>query len=212
MNPLVPETLLIERGYGSEEKHFPSRISLQLTPRIQNEIFSVSVTKSSENPTREVEIERSIEGSFDPPNSYIGITASASESVTINMKPWKFEQSVFGDTASLSCFLHDGVNGREVSSSKPSKLALFQPKAWFRDRYSSAYRPFTKQGGVIFARDEYGESVRWRICPSAKGKTMGWEIKGKILLTYWPNKQRTFHSETKELEFKELLYLSLVKA
>ncbi|KAL0910741.1 hypothetical protein M5K25_018825 [Dendrobium thyrsiflorum] len=212
VNPLVPEALLNERGYGSQEKHFPSRISLQLAPRLQNEILSVSVTKSSENPTREVGIEKSIEGGFDPPNSYMGITASASESVTISIKPWKFEQSVFGDTANLNWFLHDGVNGREVSSSKPSKLALLQPKAWFRDRYSSAYRPFTRQGGVIFAGDEYGESVRWRICQTAMGKNMEWEIKGEIWLTYWPNKQRTFHSETKKLEFKELLDLSLVKA
>ncbi|XP_020595853.1 uncharacterized protein LOC110035877 [Phalaenopsis equestris] len=212
VNPLVPQTLLNERGYGCEEKHFPSRISLQLTPTLQNEILSVSVTKSSENQTREVEIEKSLEASFDPPNSYMSITASASESVTISIKPWKFEQSVFGSTANFNWFLHDGVNGREVSSSKPSKLALLQPKAWFRDRYSSAYRPFTKQGGVIFARDEYGEGLRWRICQSEIGKNMEFEIIGQIWLTYWPNKQRTFHSETKKLEFKELLYLSLAEA
>ncbi|KAG0500895.1 hypothetical protein HPP92_000967 [Vanilla planifolia] len=210
VNPLVPETLMDERGHGSEEKHFPSRISIQLTPRFQTEILSVSVTKSSENPTREVELERSIEGSFDPPNSYMGISVSSSESVSMSIKPWKFEQSVFGGTANLNWFLHDGVSGKEVFSSKPSKLALLQPRAWFRDRYSSAYRPFTKQGGIIFAGDEYGESVWWKVCKSTMGKKMDWEIKGQIWLTYLPNKHRSFYSETRRLDFKELLYIPAV--
>ncbi|MFS8012933.1 hypothetical protein Hanom_Chr14g01326851 [Helianthus anomalus] len=57
-----------DRGAGIDEKHFPSRISLQLTPTIQTNILSVSVSRSSENPTLEIGVERSIEGSFEPPN------------------------------------------------------------------------------------------------------------------------------------------------
>ncbi|WOL14799.1 hypothetical protein Cni_G23580 [Canna indica] len=212
VNPLVSETLMNERGYGSEEKHFPSRISLQLTPTLQSDVMSVSVSKSSDNPTQEIGLEKATEWSFDPPNSYLGLKISAAETITMSMKPWKFEQSVYGNSANLHWFLHDGVNGREVFSSKPSKLSLLQPRTWFRDRYSTVYRPFTKQGGVIFAGDEYGESVWWKVCPGALGKTMEWEIKGSIWLTYWPNKQRTFYSETRRLQFKELVHLTLPKA
>jgi hypothetical protein len=136
---------MAERGYGSEEKHFPSRVMLQITPMQQSDVLSVSVGKSNDNPTHEFGIEKGFEGSFDPPNSF-GLKASITESLTLAMKPWKFEQSVHGNTATLNWFLHDGVNGREVYSSKPSKLSLLQPRAWFRDRYSNAYRPFTKQG------------------------------------------------------------------
>ncbi|KAJ0978346.1 hypothetical protein J5N97_013820 [Dioscorea zingiberensis] len=209
--PLLSETLMAEQGYGSEEKHFPSGIKLQLTPTLQSDVMSVSVSKSSENPTHEVGLEKGIEGSFDPPGSYLAFKVSATETITTSMKPWKFEQSVYGNSASLNWFLHDGVNGKEVVSSKPSKLALLQPRAWFRDRYSSAYRPFTKQGGVIFAGDEYGDSVWWKVCGQALGKNMEWEIKGWIWLTYWPNKHRTFYTETRRLEFKESLYLPLQK-
>uniref|UniRef100_A0A0E0BXK5 Uncharacterized protein n=1 Tax=Oryza meridionalis TaxID=40149 RepID=A0A0E0BXK5_9ORYZ len=211
VDSLVSEILMTERGHGSEEKHFPSRVMLHITPMQQSDVLSVSVSKSSDNPTHEFGLEKGIEGSFDPPNTF-GLKASVSESLTLTMKPWKFEQSVHGNTTTLNWFLHDGVNGREVCSSKPSKLSLLQPRAWFRDRYSTVYRPFTKKGGVIFARDEYGDSVWWKICGAALGKTMDWEIRGWIWLTYWPNKQKTFHSETRRLEFRECLQLPLMKS
>ncbi|XP_077213362.1 neuronal PAS domain protein [Tasmannia lanceolata] len=208
--PLASETLMAERGTGVDEKHFPSRVSLQLTPIIQTNVLSISVGKSSENPTHEIGLEKTMEGAFDPPNS-VGLRVSATETVTVSMKPWKFEQSVDGNSANLNWFLHDSIDGREVTSTKPSKMALLQPKAWFKDRYSSAYRPFTKQGGVVFAGDEYGASVWWKVDREAMGKTMEWEIKGWIWLTYWPNKYRTLYSETRRLEFREILHLPLLK-
>lgn len=64
---------------------------------------------------------------------------------------------------------------------------------------------------VIFAGDEYGESVCWKVGEAAIGKTMEREIKGKIWLTYWPNKRRAHHSETRLLDFRELVYLSIEK-
>lgn len=206
---LVNETLMSERGVGSAEKHFPSRISLQLTPTLQTNVLSVSVNKSSENPVREIGLEKTIEASFDPPNTYLGLKVSAGETVTMSLKPWKFEESVHGYSANLNWYLHDSVDGREVFSSRPSKIALMNPKAWFKHRYSSAYRPFTRQGGVVFAGDEYGESVVWKVGKAAVGRTMEWEIRGWIWLTYWPNKYRTCHTETRRLEFREILNLMI---
>ncbi|KAI3839971.1 hypothetical protein MKX03_020459 [Papaver bracteatum] len=206
---LVSETLMRKQGAGSAEKHFPSRISLELTPTLQTNVLSVSVSKSSENPTLEIGLEKTVEGSFETPN-ILGLRAAMSETMTMSLKPWKFEQSIYGYSANLNWYLHDSVNGREVFSSKPSKIALLKPKAWFKNRYSSAYRPFTKQGGVVFAGDEYGDSVVWKIDKGALGKTMEWEIKGRIWLTYWPNKHRSFYTETRALEFREIVQLSLI--
>lgn len=129
--------------------------------------------------------------------------------MTMSLKPWKFEQWVHGNSIVLNWFLHDSVDGKEVFSSKPSKIALLQPKSWFKNRYSSAYRPFTREGGIIFAGDEYGDSVCWKVDKMALGKTMEWEIKGWIWLTYWPNKYRSLYSETRRAEFGELLQLTL---
>lgn len=94
-------------------------------------------------------------------------------------------------------------------SSKPSKFSLLKPGAWFKNRYSNVYRPFTRQGGIVFADDEYGESVLWKVDKGAIGKVMEWEIRGYIWLTYWPNKHRTFYTETRRLEFKEIVHLLL---
>ncbi|XP_042509431.1 uncharacterized protein LOC122085057 [Macadamia integrifolia] len=205
---LVSETLMAERGVGASEKHFPSRISLQLTPTFQASVLSVSVGKSSQNPTHEIGMERTIEGTFDPPNHF-GLNVATAESMTRTLKPWQFEQSVIGDTANLNWYLHDSTDGREVFSSRPSKVSLAQPKAWFKNRYSNAHRPFTKEGGVIFAGDQYGESVWWKMNRGAIGKTMEWEIRGKIWLTYWPNKHRTSYNDTRRLEFREILNLHI---
>ncbi|XP_057981666.1 uncharacterized protein LOC131166977 [Malania oleifera] len=209
---LVNETLLTEQGAGPAEKHFPSRISLQLTPLLQTDVLSISVSKSSENPVREIGFENTLEGSveIEPPATHVGLKATSGETMTMTLKPWKFEQSVHGNTAMLNWFLHDCVNGKEVFSSEPSKKSLLYPKAWFKDRYSSAYRPFTRQGGVIFAKDEYGDEVWWKVDKGAVGKTMKWEIRGWVWLTYWPNKYKTFYNDTRRLEFKENLYLTLI--
>ncbi|KAL3653435.1 hypothetical protein CASFOL_003116 [Castilleja foliolosa] len=191
---LLSDTLMNERGAGASEKHFPSRISLQITPTSAN-LISVSVSKSSENHPTEIGHETGIEASIEAPTA-IGLHFSTGETITTSLKPWKFEQSVHGNSADLNWFLHDRVDGREVFSSKPSKLALLHPKSWFKNRYSKAHRPFTRQGGVIFAGDEYGESVSWKVDKGCcMGGVMEWEIKCLICLTYWPNKHRTFYTE-----------------
>ena len=135
---LVNESLMSQRGVGAAEKHFPSRISLQLTPTLQDQVLSLSVGKSSENPRKEIGVDKSVEASFEPSNP-LALKVSAGESSTVSLKPWKFEESVYGYSANLNWFLHDSVDGKEVLSSKPSKFAMLNPKSWFKNRYSSAY-------------------------------------------------------------------------
>uniref|UniRef100_A0A0E0E9A3 Uncharacterized protein n=1 Tax=Oryza meridionalis TaxID=40149 RepID=A0A0E0E9A3_9ORYZ len=206
---LVSETLMAKQGYGSDEKHFPSRISLQLTPLVQTDILSLTVSRSTDNPVQEVDTEMGLDASLSAAPATIGITVSAHETVTRTLRPWKFEHSVHGNTAALNWFLHGGAEGREVFSSEPHKRELLQPRSWFRNRYTNPGRPFTRGGGVIFAGDEYGESVCWRMPAAAAGKTVEWEMKGRIWVTYWPNKKRTLHVETRRVEFRELLRLTI---
>jgi hypothetical protein len=200
---------MAKQGYGSDEKHFPSRISLQLTPLVQTDILSLTVSRSTDNPAQEVDTEMGLDATLSAAPATIGITMSAHETVTRTLRPWKFEHSVHGNTAALNWFLHGGAEGREVFSSEPHKRELLQPRSWFRNRYTNPGRPFTRGGGVIFAGDEYGESVCWRMPAAAAGKTVEWEMKGRIWVTYWPNKKRTLHVETRRVEFRELLRLTI---
>jgi hypothetical protein len=168
------------------------------------------VSWSTDNPVLEVGTDKGIDTTFGTAPASIGISVSAHETVMRSMKPWKFEHSVHRNTASLSWFLHGGGSGgREVFSSEPPKMEPFQPRSWFRNWYTSPSRPFMRSRGVIFAGDEYEEAVCSRMGAAAASKIMDWVIKGRIWVTYWPNKMRTLHTETRRVEFRELLHLNI---
>ncbi|CAN6203460.1 unnamed protein product [Urochloa humidicola] len=214
---LVSEALMAKQGYGSDEKHVPSRVSVQLTPMAQPDILSLSVGRSTDIPVHEVGLDASL-GLAMPAS--MGMVVSAHETVTGALRPWKLEHSAHGNTASLGWFLHGGAGGgaggREVFSGEPPRRGLGllrRPKSWLRDRYTytDPGRPFTRSGGVVFAGDEYGEGVCWRMRPAAAGKTVEWEVRGRVWVTYWPNKRRTMHTETRMLEFKEVLQLTVAE-
>ncbi|KAL0452683.1 UNVERIFIED_CONTAM: hypothetical protein Slati_1246400 [Sesamum latifolium] len=200
--PLSDDRLLFSLNYHQLEG------VIQLNHKVVIREKWIEVMVNIDN-IREISVEKVIEASFEPPNA-VGLNFSAGETSTISLRPWKFEQSVYGNSAILNWFLHDSVDGREVFSSRPSKFALIHNKAWFKNRYTNADRAFTREGGVIFAGDEYGESVCWRVDRGCMGRSMEWEMKGWIWLTYWPNKHRSFYSETKRLEFREVVCLSLI--
>ncbi|CAL5076309.1 unnamed protein product [Urochloa decumbens] len=211
---LVSEALMAKQGYGSDEKHFPSRVSLQLTPMAQPDILSLSVSRSTDNPVHEV----GLDASLGVTSASMGVGVSAHETVTRALRPWKFEHSAQGNTASLGWFLHDGAGagagGRQVFSGELQRRGLGllrRPRSWLRDRYTDPGRPLTRSGGVVYAGDEYGEGVCWRMRPAAAGKTVEWEVRARVWVTYWPNKRRTMHTETRTLEFKEMLQLTVAE-
>ncbi|CAN6213592.1 unnamed protein product [Urochloa humidicola] len=216
---LVSETLMAKQGYGSDEKHFPSRVFLQLTPMAQPDILSLSVGRSTDNPVHEVGFDTGLDASLGLMPASIGIGVSAHETVTQAVRPWKFEHSAHGNKASLGWFLHGGGGGggggRELFSGEPPRRGLGgllrRPRSWSRDRYTDPGRPFTRSGGVVFAGDEYGEGVCWRMRPAAAGKTVEWEVRARVWVTYWPNKKRTMHTETRMVEFKEVLQLTVAE-
>ncbi|KAL2340937.1 hypothetical protein Fmac_008877 [Flemingia macrophylla] len=121
-----------ERGADTAEKYFPSRICLQVTPIVQDQVLSLSVGKSLENPKKEIGVDKNVEASFEPSNPLLGLKVSVGESATVSLKPWKFEESVYGYSANLNWFLHDSMDGKEVFSSRPSKFAVLNPKSWFK--------------------------------------------------------------------------------
>ncbi|GLJ37149.1 hypothetical protein SUGI_0753360 [Cryptomeria japonica] len=209
--PLVSEEVMEECAL-SEEKHFPSRVSIELAPENETKLLAVSLNMSSANPSYEMSSERSVETGFEPPSSFAVLKIAGKEGSTVSMKAWKMEQSVQRSQGIFDWALYDTLTAKQVASSRPSKMEWVQPKAWFRDRYSSALSPFTREGGVVFAGDEYSEDIIWKVKTDMEGKIMRWEVGGSICVTYWPNKYRTFFCETRCLRFSESLDLPLLRS
>eukprot|EP01018_Ginkgo_biloba_P004793 Gb_07189 [translate_table: standard] len=206
---LASSGLMLKCGIP-EEKHFPSKISVDITPP-RTGILSMSLSKSSDNPAHELTSERTVEMGVEWPKAHADFKVAASEASAMSMKPWKMEQSGRGNVGTFEWILYDTTNGKEVAGSKPPKTAMYQHKAWFKDRYSNASKPFTRQGGVVFAGDKYSNSIIWRVRNDMEGKTLKWEVGGRIWVTYWPNKYKTSYSETRYVDFCEQVELPLLQ-
>eukprot|EP01018_Ginkgo_biloba_P004798 Gb_17359 [translate_table: standard] len=215
---LASSALMEKRGIP-EEKHFPSKISVHIAPSTAG-ILSMSLSKSSDNPIHELTNERSVETVYEPSGGYSVFKSASREASAMrmmpwkmskmSMKPWKMEQSGNGNVGTFEWILYDITNGKEVAGSKPSRMAMGQSKAWFKDRYSSAFKLFARQGGVVFAGDEYPESIIWRVRRDMEGQVLKWEVSGRIWVTYWPNKYKTSYCETRFVDFLEQVDLPLL--
>lgn len=184
----------------SEERHFPSRISVTIAPEKGSDVLLMRLSKSSENPSRDVYTHKNLKGSIEGSRVLPTLKASAIAGSTVNLSSWKFEQSGEGNKGTLEWTLYDNMNGKEVATHKPSVGALMDPKGWFRDRYCKANRPFTAKGGVVFASDEYGQSMRWLFKRNLEGKNVKWNVRACIWVSYWPNVYKTLYCESRYLE------------
>ncbi|KAH9326324.1 hypothetical protein KI387_006502, partial [Taxus chinensis] len=113
-----------------------------------------------------------------------------------NVSGWRFEQSCEGNRGRLEWILYDNVSGKKVASTKPWKSVVMESNAWFRDRYRKATRPFTVEGGVVFASDEYGHNVLWKLKKNCiEDQCLKWNVRACIWLTYWPNNYKNNYRE-----------------
>ncbi|KAH9324280.1 hypothetical protein KI387_004458, partial [Taxus chinensis] len=148
----------------SEERHFPSRICLSLGQGEGTQVVMMSLNKPSANPVTEVTTRKILFNTdcYSKFPIYIKSMAAMDDCFHSDyVSRWRFEQSCEGNRGRLEWVLYDDESGKEVASTKPCKSAMMESNAWFRDRCRKATRPFTAEGGVVFASDEYGQSVVW---------------------------------------------------
>lgn len=193
----------------SEERHFPSRVSVTIAPEKGSDVLLMRLSKSSDNPSRDISTHKILKGSLERSKVIPTLKASAIVGSTVNMSSWKFEQSGEGNRGTLEWTLYDNVNGKEVATYKRSVGTLMDPKGWFRERYCKANGPFTAKGGVVFASDLYGQSMTWLLKRCLEGKKLQWNVRTCIWLTYWPNVYKTSYCESRYLEVCHLLELPL---
>ncbi|GLJ52269.1 hypothetical protein SUGI_1111920 [Cryptomeria japonica] len=176
------------------EQHFPAKICLTAGPENGFGVQSVSLSVSSPNPITHIGRENSYEATFETPN-VMGVKASASTTLTEKIKNWGFEQSTINGTdAKMDWTLYDSTTGKPVYNNELPKSSFFGHKMSSIGRYVKACRAFTEQGGVVFAKDDYGKPITWRLNRDLEGQTLKWIVKASIWLTYNFHTQLNFQS------------------
>ncbi|XVE93453.1 hypothetical protein REPUB_Repub01dG0194000 [Reevesia pubescens] len=196
-----------------DERHFPSRIRVWVGPEVGSSYVSgSSLGRSTNNGEREVETQRIVKGSFGKAKTP-QVEPRTRVSMRNKMKNWRWDQDAEGNAAVFDAVLCDNVTGREISTWK----SFHNGNSGFgndslENRYYGVNRPFTKAGGLVFAGDDYGDRVGWRLSREMEGSVLKWRIGGEVWLSYWPNNVRSSYVETRCVEWCDEVDLPLIPA
>ncbi|XP_027366490.1 uncharacterized protein LOC113872841 [Abrus precatorius] len=195
-----------------EEKHFPSRVRVWVGPEIgATYVAGLSLGRSTENRESEVGIQKIVKGNFEK-SQVSKVKASARSSRKTQNRSWRMDQDAEGNAVIFDVVLYDNMTGHEVGSWKPMSQTGDEPAHGLRGRYARANRPFTKNGSVVFAGDEYGEEVGWRLSKEMEGSVLKWRIGGEFWVTYLPNQTKGPYFETRYVEWCDEVDLPLIHA
>lgn len=191
-----------------DERHFPSRVRVWVGPEVGSTyMVGLSLGKSTNNMEREVEMQRILKGKSGK-LKVPKVKAMERSSTRTKTKNWRWDQDVEGNAAVFDATLCDNATGLEVATWRSSNgISLGNS---FRRRYSGAHRPFTKSRGLVFARDECGEGVGWRLSKDMEGSVLKWRIGCQIWLSYWPNEISSSYFETRCVEWCDEVDLPLI--
>lgn len=204
-----------EDVFHSEETYFPSRIRVWVGPEFgSNYVTSLSLGKSTENPKREVEMQRIMKGSLGKTKAP-RIKATSRTSTRMKMRNWRWDQDAEGNSVLYDGVLHDTTSGVEVycvDSPNPGGGGAGEGSGdyEFRRCYVGGNRAFTKSKGVVFAGDECGEEVRWRVSKEMEGSVLKWRVGGKVWVSYWPSEVKSCYCETRCMEWYDEVDLPLI--
>ncbi|XP_010547975.1 PREDICTED: uncharacterized protein LOC104819551 [Tarenaya hassleriana] len=195
----------------SEERYFPSRVRVSIGPEIGSaNVTGLSLGRSTNNEEREIEVTKVIKGSFGKVK-VPRVKARARMSTRRKLKDWKIERDCEGNGAVFDAILYDNETGGEVTETRPYNYYEGDHNNNNNINYDKGFKnTFTKNGGMVFGGDEFGDEVGWRIGREMEGSVLKWRIRGKIWLSYWPNKLHTPFYETRFVEWSDEVDLPLV--
>ncbi|GLT76691.1 hypothetical protein SLA2020_483360 [Shorea laevis] len=183
-----------------EEKHFPSRIRVWVGPEVGSTyVAGLSLGRSTGNGEREVETQRIVKSNVGKSKA-TKVKARARVSTKTKMKDWRWEQDAEGNAAVFDAVLCNNVMGQEIAAGLAASAG---GGGKFQKRCGGA-------GGVVFAGDEYGEAVGWRLSREMEGSVLKWRIGGRVWLSYWPNSVKSSYSETRCVEWCDEVDLPLI--
>lgn len=193
-------------GDWMDEKYFPSRVRVWVGPEVgANYVGGLSLGRSTDNMEREMEMQKSLKGTYGKSKVPMVKTMARLASRT-KMRNWRWDQDVEGNAATFDAILCDNTTGVEIASWKPSNGGSVQ----FQKRYTGGSRAFTKTGGLIFSGEEYKEGVGWRLNKEMEGSVLKWRLGAQVWLTYLPNDINSSYYETRCIEWCDEVDLPLI--
>ncbi|KAG8368441.1 hypothetical protein BUALT_Bualt15G0045800 [Buddleja alternifolia] len=193
-----------------DEKHFPSRIRIWVGPEVgASYVGGLSLGRSTDNVEREMEMQRTLKGSSGKVK-VPKVKAMARMATRTKIKNWRWDQDVEGNAAVFDAILCDNTTGAEIATCKPPIGGDGHIGINFRQRYTGGGRAFTKSGGLIFAGEECGEGVGWRLSKEMEGSVLKWRMGGEVWLSYWPNDVMSPYYETRCIEWCDEVDLPLL--
>lgn len=191
-----------------EEKHFPSRIRVWVGPEVgASYVGGLSLGRSTDIVEKEMEVQKTMKansGKLKAPK----VKEEARMGTRMKIKNWRWDQDVDGNAAVFDASLCDNTTGVEIATWRPPVGG--QIGINFRSRYTGGGRAFTKSGGLVFAGDEYGQGVRWRVNKEMEGSVLKWRIGGEVWLSYCPNEVTSSFYETRCVQWCDEVDLPLI--
>ncbi|XP_065877883.1 uncharacterized protein [Euphorbia lathyris] len=189
----------------ANERHFVSRARIWVGPEVgATYVSGLSLGRSTNNGEREVEQQRVVKGSCEKLKAP-KIKTRARMGTRARIKNWRWDQDAEGNCVIFDAVLHDNSNGHEVAMWK-----RMSDGDEVRNQYNGPRRPFTKTRGLVFAGDEYGEGVEWRLSKEMEGNVLKWRIGGEVWVSYLPNQVKSTFSETRCVEWCDEVDLPLI--
>ncbi|KAK6916383.1 hypothetical protein RJ641_019244 [Dillenia turbinata] len=194
----------------ANERHFPSRIRVWVGPEVgATYVAHMSLGRSTDNVEKEIETQKMVKGNFEK-SKLPRVKSTSRTSTRTKVKNWRWDQDVEGNAAIFEAILCDNMTGAETATWNPSIGDSRKPGLGFQKRYTGVNRPFSKNGSIVFARDEYGESVVWRLSKEMEGSVLKWRIGGRVWLSYWPCDVKSCYFETRCVEWCDEVDLPLI--
>jgi len=175
----------------ANERHFSSRIRVWIRPEVgATYVAGVSLGRSTNNEEKEVEVQKTVKGRF-----------KKSKAPRTRTRNWRWDQGTEGNTTIFDAVFYDDVTSLKVATWKPPVAGGGKLGHNFENRYIGLSRPLTKTGGLVFAGDEYGEGVGWRLSKEMEGSVLKWRIGGQVWVSYFPNEVKSSYFETRCVEW-----------
>ncbi|XP_050223379.1 uncharacterized protein LOC126673325 [Mercurialis annua] len=204
-----------ESAEYSEERHFVSRAKIWAGPEVgATYVAGLSLGRSTENGEREMEVNKVVKGSHESSTSS-KVKTRARMVTRTKMKNWRWDQDAEGNCVIFDAVLHNSTNGKEAATWKTkindnNSDGGDSKGIGNENKYDEPNRPFTKTRGLVFAGDDYGEGVEWRLSKEMEGSVLKWRIGGQVWVTYWPSEVQSSYFETRCVQWCDEVDLPLI--